>query len=740
MVSVLAWRWPRDLSGRSPVVPWRIVKVRDYPPAWAGIHPSIKSGRPTRSSRPDGWEYLPTYVSRDVDVEVRSAIAAAKGGCCCFILLVGTSSAGKTRCAYEAVRVTLGEWDIVIPPRDPSEMPRLFEEAEQLKRPIIWLDEIQKYLPQEGRPGLAKPDILRLLGRDSPAVIIGTIWPDRFQSFTEPPPPHPAPDVYAGAREVLSLARVIRVPATFSEEEMERAREVSKHDPRLRVALNDKDYGPTQVLAGAPDLIQRWQDADPYSMALINAAVDIQNIGVIPPLGRSLLKDAAASYLTSRDFARAASDWFEHALSYSLTELRGATSVLIPCVGDARDQVVGYEVADYVLQHGQQSRATVSVPGGVWDALAEDVADPSQLLLLAQRADRRLLYGYAEPLFERAVHAGHAPARRYFARYLAKRRRDAEAIEQYRAASDGGDVLSNKELGQFLVRRRRVAEGIVFLKKAVEAGDSKSAVALGRVLEDEGDPDGAIEAYLIAVQAGAANARKHAARLLNKQGRHAEAESLKVKLQDPWWMQVVEGLVRQGHLDDAIEECARALGGDRENAVLHVAKYGLKHGFKEKSLDLYHSAATLGSNTAARSGARVMVQRGYDARAEQLLRLAICRGDENARQQLTFYLARWGRTEEAIELNLQAAKENNARARKTLYKLLARIGRIDEAIGLCRIGVRMGDPSASYDLVRLLRINGQAEEARRLLRHGLNIDHSVAGSREEAAGSMNAFE
>ena len=57
-------------------------------------------------------ETAPEYVPRDVDAAefgVRAGVAAAaeRGG---FVLLVGGSSVGKTRCAAEAVRALLPDW------------------------------------------------------------------------------------------------------------------------------------------------------------------------------------------------------------------------------------------------------------------------------------------------------------------------------------------------------------------------------------------------------------------------------------------------------------------------------------------------------------------------------------------------------------------------------------------------------------------------------------------------------
>jgi hypothetical protein len=78
------------------------VRVAESDPRRLGVHAAISV-----PGAPD--EVLPEYVPRDVDADefgVRARVKAAKqrGG---FVLLVGGSSVGKTRCAAEAVKALL---------------------------------------------------------------------------------------------------------------------------------------------------------------------------------------------------------------------------------------------------------------------------------------------------------------------------------------------------------------------------------------------------------------------------------------------------------------------------------------------------------------------------------------------------------------------------------------------------------------------------------------------------------
>jgi hypothetical protein len=84
--------------------------VGEVHPRRLGVHAAISV-----PGVPD--EILPEYVPRDVDaaefgVRARVAAATKRGG---FVLLVGGSSVGKTRCAAEAVRALLPDWWLVHP-------------------------------------------------------------------------------------------------------------------------------------------------------------------------------------------------------------------------------------------------------------------------------------------------------------------------------------------------------------------------------------------------------------------------------------------------------------------------------------------------------------------------------------------------------------------------------------------------------------------------------------------------
>ena len=198
-------------------------------------------------------EVPPEYVPRDADAAahgVRAAVAAAaeRGG---FVLLVGGSSVGKTRCAAEAVKALLPDWWLVHP-GGPGEVAALAQAPSP--QMVVWLDELQRYL--DGDHGLTGGTVRALLNAPAPVVVIGTLWPDRYRTYTTLPSPG-GPDPHAREREVLGLAAVIRISAEFSPAEQGRARAAAARDRRLALALGADGYGLTQTLAAAPQLVAR---------------------------------------------------------------------------------------------------------------------------------------------------------------------------------------------------------------------------------------------------------------------------------------------------------------------------------------------------------------------------------------------------------------------------------------------------------------------------------------------------
>ena len=86
----------------------KVRQIRD--PIMIGVHPSSPIDAGIRGPAGEFLaERLPAYVARDVDDELRHRVAASS-----FITLVGDSSAGKSRAAYEGI-ATLPDHVLIVP-------------------------------------------------------------------------------------------------------------------------------------------------------------------------------------------------------------------------------------------------------------------------------------------------------------------------------------------------------------------------------------------------------------------------------------------------------------------------------------------------------------------------------------------------------------------------------------------------------------------------------------------------
>ena len=382
-------------AGRAPA---GAVPVGQADPRRLGVHAAISV-----PGVPD--EVLPEYVPRDADaagsgVRAKVAAAAERGG---FVLLVGGSSVGKTRCAVEAVKALLPDWWLVHP-AGPDQVAALA--ATPGPRMVVWLDELQRYL--DGEHGLTGAVVRALLNAPGPVMLIGTLWPDRYTAYTTVPAPGGA-DPRAREREVLDLAAVVRIEPAFSAAEQGRAAAAAARDPRLRIALDTSGYGLTQTLAAAPQLVARWQDAktaDPYGWAVLTAALEAARLGARAPLSSDFLRAAAVGYCTGAQQAEAPDNWFEQALAYATGKLHGAVAALSPASAGIMGQVAGYIAADYLIQHASRERRYARVPASTWDATLSHLRDPADTARLAGSAENRLLYRYAIPLYRHAADAG----------------------------------------------------------------------------------------------------------------------------------------------------------------------------------------------------------------------------------------------------------------------------------------------------------------------------------------------
>jgi hypothetical protein len=95
-----------------------------------------------RAAALDGNQ-VPPFVARDLLPDLVEALG--KGG---FVLVVGDSTAGKTRLAYEAMRACLPS-HVCVSPDGPHSLRAALTAAKVHRPSVLWLDDLERYLGRQ---------------------------------------------------------------------------------------------------------------------------------------------------------------------------------------------------------------------------------------------------------------------------------------------------------------------------------------------------------------------------------------------------------------------------------------------------------------------------------------------------------------------------------------------------------------------------------------------------------------
>lgn len=692
---------------------------------------------------------LPVYVRRDFDDRLRAAVTSG-----CFLLLVGSSSVGKTRSAYEAIRACVPDWRLVHPP-DADAVRALAQSP--LSRMVVWLDELQRYL---GDPGITGATMRAL--RAAGAIVIGTIWPEIYLERSVSV--RWGGDGSDDDRELLKLANVIDVAASLTDQERHRATTLAAFDRRLRIALSTMDVGPMQVLAAGPALVRRWVQApDPYAKAVITAAADARRRGAWSALSREFFETAVTGYLTPAQRAVAPADWLDTALAYVLTPVHGAATTLIPVPADGRrlGVVAGYVIADYLLEYASRARRTMPVPDACWEALLEHTHNRADLHRLADANRKRMRSDRAEQFLRRLAAEGDEHGAMSLADLLREQGRTDEEVALLRQLAATNPDVGTRWLANALLAARRIEEAIALLappnegtwhyaQDYVEAmtanGRRDEAIGVLRVravehadavheladyLAAQGAPDelwalfqrypqfgylawqagwlrlkaGMIEEGLDAIRAiadcDALDAAETFARLLMEHGRIDELRA-RAYGGDSWSAcQFADWLSDNCHSDELAGLADRYRDGSR--LEFRLSERLAEALFDQGDVEGLRARADAGCLSAPYRWAELMIEQG---RVETVRARADAGGRPEAIRLAQMYEAT-GSLRQAIEV-----LRGHPDLWRKLAKLLAKADRLDEAIDVIRPFAAEGHLDALSDLHDLLVRAGRDDELR----------------------------
>lgn len=339
----------RTPSGRIP--PLRQVDR----PELAGAHPA--DGHPADGSRiPDA---PPAYIRRDAEPQLREALGRAG-----FVLLVGESTAGKSRLAHEVAR-GLFPRHAFVRPLSRAALAEALRVAARRRRSVLWLDDLEDFL---GAGGLTAAMLAGLsAGRPGRRVVLATMRTQEFRRFDareESRLTGSDRDAWRTQRDVLQQAVVVRLARHWSVPERRRAL-AHRQDPRIGAALRAGErFGIAEVLAAGPELLATWQNAwapgaNPRGAAVVAAAVDCRRAGLRRPVSRDWLRELHVPYLTARGGGDLQPEPFDAAMDWACTAAYATSGLLIGNYGQ------GYAAFDYLLN----APGLAPVPDHLWQAL-----------------------------------------------------------------------------------------------------------------------------------------------------------------------------------------------------------------------------------------------------------------------------------------------------------------------------------------------------------------------------------
>lgn len=354
-------------------------------PVALGVHPAAAL---------PGGDRVPPFVRRDAGAELREALAGPG-----FVLVVGESTAGKSRAAYEAMRDQLSDHVLVRPLSGEAleeSAPVIVEEA----RCVVWLDDLDRYL---GAGGLSTELLTQLFGDGSRQVVVlatmSTYQRARYDPARESGLDDSSRHVWKCGRAVIERAREIRLDRKWSAAELKRAKRFSD-DPRIAQALRGADrFGVAEILAAGPELVNRFRDAwapgqHPRGAALVSAAVDIRRAGLHRPVSLDLLVAAHETYLTARGGADLRPEPVEAGVLFATGVVYGTTSLLLPDEGH-------YLAHDYLVD----VLPPIQIPDQLWEALLHHVT-PAEAYDVGLAAYGFRRFDWARRAFTRAEQAG----------------------------------------------------------------------------------------------------------------------------------------------------------------------------------------------------------------------------------------------------------------------------------------------------------------------------------------------
>ncbi|MGK5683754.1 hypothetical protein [Actinoplanes sp. URMC 104] len=717
--------WVAAKMAPPPAMPEQLgTPIRDCDPIGLEVHRAIDIPGPQGATT-----VLPGYVEREHDKRLTGIVAAAVSGNSRIAVMVGGSSTGKTRACWEAVRSLPDRWRLWHP-IDPSRSAAAAGALAQVGAyTVVWLNEAQQYLltvdPLEGEAVAAGLRTLLADASRSPVLVLATMWPHYWSTLTTRPDPN-RPDPYAQARELLAGAD-IAVPDSFSAGDLRNLQSVAAHDPRLQHAARyAQDGRVTQHLAGVPELLARYRNAQPAAKAIIEVAVDARRLGHLVDIPHALLETAAPGYLSDFDWHQLGEDWLRQALTYTARPCHGVPGPLTPVrrrPDDAPSDGPRYRLADYLDQTGRAERAGRFPPAAFWNAAVTAITDARLLYDLGRQAEYRGRYHRAAQLYWHAGRRGSVQAHLDLA-VLLRRAGEARAAEVlYRRLAEGGHLGALWPLAEMLQEAGDAAGAEAHYRELADRGNLSGLWALAGMRQKTGDTAAAEAIYREAADRGNTGALMEIAAMRVQMGDVAGAEAVCREAADRG---DIGPLVELGQMRERAgdEDGARALyrqAAESRARGASVRSAGAMGAVNRSAVDNGGAGAQTQPSGTPKAG-------GGSVKDEAHYRRAVDGGNVVALLHLAGLRERAGDMAGAEAIYLRAAEHGNVAALMGLAGLKERAGDLAEAEALCGRAADHGTAVALTELAAMRERAGDTFGAGCVRRFGLADDGSVAAS------------
>ncbi|MGW3284612.1 hypothetical protein ACWDR3_08210 [Streptomyces sp. NPDC001002] len=621
--------------------------VEDWEPHSLEVHPAGSTANGQEAGALED-RTLPGYVHREHDRVLAAAVQEATRGHSRMVVLVGSSSTGKTRACWEAVQPLAGTGWRLWHPFDPTRAEAALEDLGRVEpQTVVWLNEAQHYLDSQSSGERIAAALHHLLTDPArgPVLILGTLWPEYARQYTDLPTTDGS-DSYSRVRELLA-GRTVSVPDTFDAAALERAADLADSGDRLLADALTRaraDGRVTQDLAGAPQLLHRYEHGTAAARALLEAAMDARRLGLGLHLSQPFLTAAAADYLTDVDYDQLTEDWAEAAYAELARLVHGKQAPLrrvsprperrrpqVPSASSPTPAGPIFRLADYLEQHGRTVRRMLCPPASFWDAGHTHLTQVDDLKALATAAQRRHRLQWAHHLTGRAAEAGDADSLVYLSRFRERSGQHAEAEALAARAAQAGDTRALAQLARAREKAGSKERAEALARQAAGAGDGRALLRLAQVREQSGNHDGAEHLYREAAAAGSTEAMIQLMRIHREAGDARGAEAVGWQAVRAGSEQALVQLVRiwqeNGHEKKAEALARRAAAAGQLRALTDLALTREKSGDRQGGEALARYALELGSPAALAELVWVREEAGDHAAADDFARQAAAVGN-----------------------------------------------------------------------------------------------------------------